>query len=324
MMKRLLLMALCGGLVTAEGAFRLAAAQEAFEDGPASFEIRSVVRGPNRPGMPRNLQDFNELTKGAKTYEGFITLHEKDQHLYAEIKPQQLEQPILAPMMIARGSAKAGQPLNLGDEWVLSFRRVGDHLQLIRKNIYFTAPAGTPLHKAVEQNYTDSILMALPILSLSPRGGALVVDFADIFLTDFAQLGLGSLDRTRSRWFKIRAYPNNVEIQVEATFGGSLYGRYFTFGGEPPVIDPRGITLVLHYGLCKAPNPGYHPRRADYRLGHLLNSVTDFGNPDPDTNAKRMINRWRLEKADPAAKVSPPKKQIVWYIEDNVPEEYRP
>ena len=41
------------------------------------------------------------------------------------------------------------------------FRRVDDKLQLIRKNIHFTAPAGTPLDKAVKQNYTDSILMAL-------------------------------------------------------------------------------------------------------------------------------------------------------------------
>ena len=128
-----------------------------------------VVRGNVRTGPHGRLQDFAELTKGSKTYEGFITLHEKDQHLYAEIKPQQLEQPILAPMVIARGSANAGQPLNFGDEWVLSFHRVGDNLQLIRKNIHFTAPAGTPLEKAVKQNYTDSILMSLPILSISPQ-----------------------------------------------------------------------------------------------------------------------------------------------------------
>ena len=37
-----------------------------------------------------------------------------------------------------------------------------------------------------------------------------------------------------------------------------------------------------------------------------------------------MINRWRLEKANPAAKLSPPRKQIVWYVEDTVPIEYRP
>jgi Met-zincin/Domain of unknown function (DUF5117) len=285
------------------------------------------VRPGARRGLPdpnSHLRDFNELVKDARVYEGFITLHEKDNHLYAEIKPFQLEQPILAPMMIARGSANAGQPLNFGDEWVLMFRKVGDHLQLIRKNIHFTAPANTPLDLAVKQNYTDSILMALPILSISPRGGGLVIDFADIFMTDFAQLGLGFLDRNRSKWFKIRAYPNNVEIQVEATFNGGRFGSSMFGGGSSPVVDSRGITLVMHYSLCKMPDHGYRPRHADYRVGHFLNSVTDFANPDPDTNSKRMINRWRLEKSDPRAKLSPPKKQMVWYIEDNVPLEYRP
>ncbi len=325
MTKRLLIAAVCGAMVAGGVSTGGVAAQEPGEDAPLPIELRSVLRTLARPDEHRRLQDFHELTKGSKTYEGFITLHEKDQHLYAEIKPQQLDQPILAPMVIARGSANAGQPLNFGDEWVLAFRKVGDNLQLIRRNIHFTAPAGTPLEKAVKQNYTDSILMALPILSISPRGGALVVDFADIFLTDFAQLGLGWLDRNRSRWYKIRAYPNNVEIQVEATFSESGYGgRFWFFGGPSAVVDPRGITLVLHYSLCKAPDPGYHPRMADYRVGHFLNAVTDFANPNPDTNARRMINRWRLEKAHPSAKLSPPKKQIVWYIEDNVPEEFRP
>ena len=324
MARRVLLVALFGGFIAAGGLFQATDAQEPGEDAPIPFEVRSSVRAIGRSASGRPMQDFNELTKGSKTYEGFITLHEKDQHLYAEIKPQQLEQPILAPMVIARGSANAGQPLNFGDEWVLTFRKVGDNLQLIRKNIHFTAPSGTPLDKAVKQNYTDSILMALPILSISPRGGGMVIDFADIFMTDFAQVGFGFLDKNRSRWFKIRAYPENVEIQVEATFSGSRYGGMYFFGGESPVIDSRGITLVMHYSLCKAPDPGYHPRMADYRVGHFLNAVTDFANPNPDTNAKRMINRWRLEKANPGAKLSPPKKQIVWYIEDNVPEEYRP
>ncbi len=324
MMKRVLIVALCGVMLAGAGAFDRVGAQEVGEDPPVQFEVRSAGRAMRQPGGGRPMQDFNELTRNAKTYEGFFTLHEKEQHLYAEIKPFQLEQPILAPMVIARGSANAGQPLNFGDEWVLSFHRVGDNLQLIRKNIHFTAPAGTPLEKAVKQNYTDSILMSLPILSISPRGGALVVDFADIFMGDFAQVGLGSLDRSRSRWFKIRAYPDNVEIQVEATFSGSRFGRSYFFGGPSAVVDSRGITMVLHYSLCKAPDHGYHSRMADYRVGHFLNSVTDFANPNPDTNAKRMINRWRLEKANPGAKLSPPKKQIVWYIEDNVPEEYRP
>ena len=226
MKKPLLLLIASGVSVVAFGSRVLTAAQGPPSQTPAAAKAAE----------PKKFQDFNLLTKDSKKYEGFITLHEKEQHLYAEIKPNQLDQPILAPMVIARGTASAGFPLNFGDEWVLVFRRMGDNLQLIRKNIHFTAPAGTPLEKAVKQNYTDSILMALPILSINPAGGALVIDFADIFLTDFAQVGFGSLDRNRSRWFKIRAYPNNVEIQVEATFSGGSFGRYY-FGG--PVADRR-------------------------------------------------------------------------------------
>ena len=37
----------------------------------------------------------------------------------------------------------------------------------------------------------------------------------------------------------------------------------------------------------------------------------------------RYINRWHLEKADPKADVSPPKKPIVFWIEKSVPFEYR-
>src|SRR5262245_40656651 len=240
MRKRLLLAAVCGALVAGGVAVRGVSAQEPAEEMPIPVELRSALRTWVRVDEHRRLQDFNELTKGSKTYEGFITLHEKDRHLYAEIKLQQLEQPILAPMVIARGSANAGQPLNFGDEWVLAFRRVGEHLQLIRRNIHFTAPAGTPLEKAVKQNYTDSILLSLPILSISPRGGAVVVDFGEIFLSDFGQIGVGWMDRSRSRWFKIRAYPNNIEIQVEATFSGS-HSRGYYYGGDSAVIDPRGI-----------------------------------------------------------------------------------
>ena len=85
---------------------------------------------------------FAEVTKGAKKYDGLFDLYQKDDHLYAEIKPGQLDQPLLAPIAIARGMASAGQPLNFGDEWVIHFHRVGDKVQLIRKNIHYKAPDG--------------------------------------------------------------------------------------------------------------------------------------------------------------------------------------
>ncbi len=93
---------------------------------------------------------------------------------------------------------------------------------------------------------------------------------------------------------------------------------------EDGVADSRGRTVVIHYSLDKLPDPGYKPRYADDRVGHFLNVTRDFGASDPDTNFVRMVNRWRIDKADSKAKVSPPKKQLIWYVENNVPTEYRP
>jgi hypothetical protein len=271
---------------------------------------------------PSKFRKFSDVTEGAKKYEGLLDLYEKDQHLYAVLTGGDFDKPFLAPMTIARGAGSAGMSLNFGEQWIIAFKRVGDRVQLIRKNLRYEAPKGTPLEKAVHQNYTDSVLMALPIVSDDAPGGGVLIDLNDIFFSDFAELGAGSIDRSKASWFKIKTYPNNVELQVQVTFSRPPRGAGLV--GDYGYIDPRGITLVMHYSLVKMPEGGYRPRLADQRVGYFLNATKDFGSTDPDTTFVRRINRWRLEKADPDAKLSPPKKQIVWWVEDTVPHEYRP
>ncbi len=274
------------------------------------------------PTDEKKFRDYNDVIRGASKIEGYFNLHRKDEHLYIEIVPHQFDHEFLVPVMLARGLGHAGWPLD-GDTLVLYFHRAGDKVQLVRKNFYFKAPDHSPLEKAVKQNYTDSVLMALPIVSIHHNGNqAVLVDLADVFLTDFAGLGIGNLDRNRTTWHKIKGFSNNVEIEVEATFSG--YGGSFGFGGLDPSADSRGRTVVIHYSLAKMPEHGYHSRSADDRVGYFLNTYKDFGSDDPDSNAVRYVNRWRLEKADHKAKLSAPKKQIVWYVEDTVPHEYRP
>ena len=160
------------------------------------IDFGAVIRNA-RAGGPRALagpyRDFNEVTQGARKVEGLITLYEKGDHLYAEFLPHQLNQALLMPVTIARGMVASGG--RIGDEeMVLLFRRVGERIQLVRRNIHYKATPGSSLDKSVKQNYTDSVLMALPIVALNPmRGGAVLIDFSDIFLTDFAELGLGFL-----------------------------------------------------------------------------------------------------------------------------------
>ncbi len=285
-----------------------------------SMSIPGRLPGAMPGGPASKYRNFGDVVQGGDKFDGLFTLYRKDEHLYGEIRPSQFEQPFMVPTTIARGLASAGLPTNaLGDELVLVFRKVGDRVQLIRRNIHYKAPSGTPVEKAVKQNYTDSVLLALPIVSVNPSTGGTLIDFNDIFFSDFAQLGLGMFDRSRSNWSKVKAFPNNVELEVEATYAGG--GR---MGGDDGVADPRGVTLVVHYSLMKLPDGGYRPRSADDRVGHFLNAVKDFGKSESETSFVRMVNRWRLEKADPRSKLSAPKKQIIFYVEDNVPYEYRP
>ena len=121
------------------------AAQEPSGAGDISFDgATSGMRSRSRGAGP--FRDFNEVTRGAEKVEGLFTLYKKGDHLYAELPMHQLNQPLLVPVTIARGMAQAGHPVG-DDEMVLVFHRVGDRIQLVRRNIHYKAPAGTPLEQ---------------------------------------------------------------------------------------------------------------------------------------------------------------------------------
>jgi|SRR5579875_1350947 hypothetical protein len=274
----------------------------------------------------KKFEDFDKVVKGAKEYDGLFRLYHKDEHLYAEIRQDQLDKPFLCPIAIARGAGLGGYTLNFEEQWVLLFKRIGDKVHLIRRNVHFRAKPGSPAAHAVETTYTDSVLMALHIKALNHSRNSILLDFNDIFMTDFAQLGFGSFDANRSTWHKIKAFPHNVELEVAATFSSAQ--DYFLFFGDNSVIDSRGKTVVIHYGLCQLPDEHYQPRLADDRVGYFLSVVKDFSSDSDDTSFLRFVNRWRLERAEPIDskhpnKLSPPKKKIRFWIEKSVPEEYR-
>jgi Met-zincin/Domain of unknown function (DUF5117)/Domain of unknown function (DUF5118) len=291
-----------------------------------AFVAVSLAPGQNASNSPvipipdmKKFEPFETVVAGAKTYDGLFKLHQKGEHLYAEIAPNQLDRPYLAPIALARGAGMGGHTLNNDEQWVLVFRRSGEKVFLVRRNVRYQAKRDAPVERAVETSYTDSILLSLPIISINPARQSVVIDLADIFLTNFADLNYGRLDRSRTTWHKIKVFPRNIELQVAATFSGH--------GGES-VIDPRGNTVVIDYGLVELPDSRYQPRLADDRVGHFVSALKDFTTDNRDTAYVRYINRWRLERVDGSpwkegAKLVPPKKKIIFWIERSVPDEYR-
>ena len=99
-----------------------------------------------------------------------IKLHRKDEKLYAELSSGHLNKDYIVLITIAKGIGRA--PLlggfSWGDDGVWQFRKVGERIHVVRRNLRFKAKKGSPEAKAVELAYTDSVLFSLPITTKSP------------------------------------------------------------------------------------------------------------------------------------------------------------
>ena len=105
--------------------------------------------------------------------EGLINFYRKDDQLFAEIGPRQLDRDYIVLMTIARGIGQTpilgGFSWGFGDDAVWQFRKAGENIQLVRRNVRFTAESGSPTERAVKVAYTDSVLFSLPIRTMSPQ-----------------------------------------------------------------------------------------------------------------------------------------------------------
>ncbi|MDE0465845.1 MAG: zinc-dependent metalloprotease [Candidatus Poribacteria bacterium] len=280
----------------------------------------ATQEAPEKP--KKEFPDFSKVTEDSKSYQGFFKLYQKKENLYCEIQPSQLNQPFLCMISLARGLGRgtliSGMTM---DEWLLVWRRVGDNVHLMRKNVRFRADKGTPTAQAVEYGYSDSVLFSLKIESIHPQRKSLLVNISPVFVSDLPPLARriapdARFDRTRSTWGKIKTFPKNVELKVNAAYTSASYIE--------TVPDSRGIQLTLHYSLAKLPSNNYRPRLADDRLGHFMTTVKDYSLQTSDAPYIRYVNRWHLEKADKKAKLSPPMDPIIFYIEKTVPHRFRP
>ena len=262
--------------------------------------------------------------KERKTIEGLIKLHLVGTKLYAELGSGQLNKDYIVLISIAKGMGQqpllGGMSWGFGDDWVWQFRKVGDRIHLVRRNVRFTATKGSPEANAVKLAYTDSVLFSLPIATRSPSGVD-VVDLSPVFMSDLPQISHVlkgfSFSRTKSTWASVKGYPKNIELQVAATYAS---------GGTrsiESVADTRGVTIHVHYSISALPKTGYKPRMADDRIGYFLTVVKDYSKQGPYDRFVRYVNRWDLQKADPKADISPPKKPIIFYLEKTIPFKYR-
>ncbi len=294
--------------------------------GTASAQATKPPSKPTAPSKPDFPSIADVVKKAQKLPKGFLQLYKKDDALYAEIPASAMNRPFMLSASIARGVGQGSLVAGMTVWESLMYWKLADKkVFLVEENVRHMAQPKSPIKSAVDEGFGDSIIAALNIKGKT--GGTYLVNLTDFLFTDYMMVGnqlsatVGGgyrLDRSRTTWGPIKLFPENMNLEVAATYSGSSARDLRT------VADARAIPINTFFSFSKVPNTGYRPRLADERVGHFLTVKKDYSIKGSQQPFVRYINRWHIEKADPRAEISPPKRPIVFHIEKSVPYEYRP
>ena len=305
---------------------------------PASATPPAAPATP--PAAPGALRPMKDILKDAKSSPGFFTLHQKDEKVWLEILPSQLNQPFFFSYNIPRSIGERGlYGSQMGSSKLVEFRKIGNQIQLIAKNTQFFAKEGTPQAQFVSESFSDSLMSSAAVVSAPhPETKSILIEANALLFSDIPgyQTRLEgafrmpfSLD-TRNTSFSATKNTNALTgLEVKAHFAvPKLSAPSMTPSPvpmpPPPTAtpDPRSLFVSFYYSFMPLPEP-MQTRLADERVGFFTVARTDY---TTDLNIKskaHLLKRWRLEKMDPNAAVSEPKQPIVYWLDKNIPEKYR-
>lgn len=301
---------------------------------------------PTPPGQP---QPFATVLRDAKKTDGLIAVWQKDEKFWLELKPEDFGKPFFLSPKIAKGIGEAGlfggsmasRFSSYGRPQIVEFRRLHNQVQLVARNSEFIAKGGTPQARSIAAGFSASLIAGTAVASQPhPERKSVLVEANNLFLGDMLGLAMTlnrayrqsySLDRANSAIVGVRNKPELLVIETQNHFAtGSLSAAQpgATPGLPGPQMpqalpDPRSMFFGLHYSLAKLPDEPMQGRKADPRVGYFTTNVHDFSDDLARTPRVRYVNRWRLEKKDPAAALSEPTKPITFWLDRTIPVKYR-
>ncbi|MFM2343147.1 MAG: hypothetical protein RLZZ592_2800 [Pseudomonadota bacterium] len=318
------------------------------ERAPAAASATPVPGGGGATPVPvAALPPFDQIVRDARRIDGLIPVWKKDDKLWLELSETHFDVPFFLSPKIASGIGEGGVLGGLmggrtgagGAKWV-EFVKVYNQVRLIARNAEYVAQAGTPQARAVSAAFSPSLLASAAVLSQPhPERRSVLVDASALFLTDLMGLGAHlqrtyrqgyALDGRHSGITGVRGTSELLAVTVQSHFATAALGAAPSgpLAGVAPSVpatlpDARSLFIRQHYSLTRLPAEPMRARAADARLGHFVTRVSDFGDERARSPRRYFVNRWRLEKKDPAAALSEPVRPIVYWIDRSVPERYR-
>jgi hypothetical protein len=285
--------------------------------------------GPQADPVPR---PYNRVvTPAAKTKAGFFKTHRVGSRLLFELPPSVFNKDILMVPRVAKapmGGPYGGQ--QVGRTMVMRWERRENRVLLRDIRYDVVADSANEMARAVAASAFSSVVASFNVDAFGPDS-APVIDVTRLFTTPPPEFAPGStlrgiLDPNRSFVERVAAYPENVEIEAmlsatpPATPNAPPPSPFLSQGGQAPSSN----SVVMHWSIVKLPEKPMMARLADSRVGFFTTSQIDYGRPEQRAQQRSYIQRYRLEKKDPAAAISEPVKPIVYYVDPATPNWLKP
>ncbi|MCC7231195.1 MAG: zinc-dependent metalloprotease [Fimbriimonadaceae bacterium] len=273
---------------------------------------------PPKPGSPRPYKEI--VTDEAKTQKGVFKVHRIDERVLWEIPENLLGRELLWQVEIAGTSPSTSMfgPYNGAGVLtrVVRFTRRNNTLYMRDVDYSIRTASTDGLAEGLKLNTLEPILQSFSVEAegeWDDKSKTDVFDVSRMFISDPQELSVKGLfrangvDPTKSFIDKVTAFPQNIETRSQLTF-----------------IGPSGPTLgMVHYSLILLPAKPMQGRYRDSRVGYFATPISLYGRPENRVIEKQFISRFRLEKENPSAELSVPKKPIVFYVAREVPEKWR-
>ena len=273
----------------------------------------------------KSLPEFTDVIKNYEKIEGMFDFYwdQEQNKLLLSLSPDNLAKHYIQNITRQSGDAYYYGGPSMLYEFPFNFKQVGQKIQLVHINVLFRADQDKAISKAVENDFSNSIISTTQILS-SPNeeNGAILVDANKLFIRDIgyiAQHGKGryAFDFKNSYFIDIKSFVYNSEIEISAQYKSSKFTNSYT------LPNSKSMEIKYHISISETINNNYKPRIVDDRVGYFSTIFQDYTNTLQETQYVRYINRWNLVKKNPHALLSEPVEPIVYWIENTVPEEFR-
>lgn len=292
---------------------------------------KSESSSPAKRGGKDDPKALRDLTKDAIAIEGLFTLYTDSINgkSWMAIPDSMLERQFIYFSHVEDGVAESGYTRGTyRNSKIISFHKYFNRIEVHAENTNYYFDPESPLAKANDANINTPIIASLSIAGIDSSKTVFAIDNGELFLKEGLEMVkrpsrkpgesvLGKLSRDKSKIHSINNYPENTEVTVDY-----VYDNPAPKVGGAAIEDARAITVRYQHSILNLPEEGFSPRADDARLG-FFSTETEHMTSASSTPWKDMIHRWRLEKQDPSAALSPPVKPIVWWIENTTPYEFR-